>query len=82
MISFQWITLSFLLVSGALFAYLIPFSKTYLRNLGFDQGDAYRKREPCIGTHEHCHDPNLHEDNHAETRQRPDDVREQAEQGV
>jgi len=24
MISFQWITLSFLLVSGALFAYLIP----------------------------------------------------------
>lgn len=28
MISFQWITLSFLLVSGALFAYLIPYSET------------------------------------------------------
>ena len=28
MISFQWITLSFLLVSGALFAYLIPYSQT------------------------------------------------------
>ncbi|EDS16184.1 hypothetical protein BACSTE_00854 [Bacteroides stercoris ATCC 43183] len=30
MISFQWITLSFLLVSGALFAYLIPYSPSYL----------------------------------------------------
>ena len=30
MISFQWITLSFLLVSSALFAYLIPSGKTYL----------------------------------------------------
>ena len=29
MISFQWITLSFLLVSGTLFAYLIPSCKTY-----------------------------------------------------
>lgn len=32
MISFQWIMLSFLLVSGALFAYLIPPEKTYFRN--------------------------------------------------
>ena len=30
MISFQWITLSFLLVSSALFAYLIPPRKTYI----------------------------------------------------
>lgn len=30
MISFQWITLSFLLVSGALFAYLIPRCKTHI----------------------------------------------------
>lgn len=32
MISFQWITLSFLLVSGALFAYLIPLLKTHVRH--------------------------------------------------
>lgn len=32
MISFQWITLSFLLVSGALFAYLIPLLAPYIRN--------------------------------------------------
>ena len=31
MISFQWITLSFLLVSGALFAYLIPLLQAYVR---------------------------------------------------
>ena len=31
MISFQWITLSFLLVSGALFAYLIPYCPAYFR---------------------------------------------------
>ena len=30
MISFQWITLSFLLVSGALFAYLIPYGPSYM----------------------------------------------------
>ena len=30
MVSFQWITLSFLLVSGALFAYLIPCEPSYL----------------------------------------------------
>ena len=30
MVSFQRITLSFLLVSGALFAYLIPPGKTYI----------------------------------------------------
>ena len=32
MVSFQWITLSFLLVSGALFAYLIPCSTSYVRH--------------------------------------------------
>ena len=32
MVSFQRITLSFLLVSGALFAYLIPCGKAYFRN--------------------------------------------------
>lgn len=32
MVSFQRITLSFLLVSGALFAYLIPHRKDYLWN--------------------------------------------------
>lgn len=31
MISFQWITLSFLLVSGALFAYLIPLRPAHVR---------------------------------------------------
>lgn len=31
MVSFQWITLSFLLVSGALFAYLIPCSPAHVR---------------------------------------------------
>ena len=30
MVSFQWITLSFLLVPGALFAYLIPCEPSYL----------------------------------------------------
>lgn len=35
MISFQWITLSFLLVSGALFAYLIPLIKAHLCNIAF-----------------------------------------------
>lgn len=34
MVSFQRITLSFLLVSGALFAYLIPHEPTYIRNFG------------------------------------------------
>lgn len=42
MISFQWITLSFLLVSGALFAYLIPYSKTYGCNFEFVFGNTYR----------------------------------------
>lgn len=32
MVSFQRITLSFLLVSGALFAYLIPYDKTHVRH--------------------------------------------------
>lgn len=32
MISFQWITLSFLLVSSALFAYLIPLLQAYIRD--------------------------------------------------
>ena len=32
MVSFQRITLSFLLVSGALFAYLIPSCSSYFRN--------------------------------------------------
>lgn len=43
MISFQWITLSFLLVSGALFAYLIPSGQTYIRqhNMSFT-GYSYR----------------------------------------
>ena len=34
MVSFQRITLYFLLVSGALFAYLIPSGKAYLRHDG------------------------------------------------
>ncbi len=30
MVSFQWITLSFLLVSGALFTYLIPWTQAHV----------------------------------------------------
>lgn len=35
MVSFQWITLSFLLVSGALFAYLIPQVKIHICHLAY-----------------------------------------------
>ena len=38
MVSFQRITLSFLLVSGALFAYLIPRESPYLCDHGIDNG--------------------------------------------
>ena len=44
MVSFQWITLSFLLVSGALFAYLIPHRPAYIRDHDADArcGSLYR----------------------------------------
>lgn len=38
MVSFQWITLSFLLVSGALFAYLIPHRAAHVRHDDADAG--------------------------------------------
>lgn len=38
MVSFQRITLSFLLVSGALFAYLIPYGEAYLCHHDADIG--------------------------------------------
>lgn len=56
-------------------ANLLPLREAYLRNAGSDQRNANRKREPCIGTYEHCHDPDIREDYHAETEYRPDDVR-------
>ena len=53
MISFQWITLSFLLVSGVLFAYLIPHEKARICDPGSQQRDANRERQPYFGTYEH-----------------------------
>ena len=43
-VSFQWITLSFLLVSGALFTYLIPCGPAYIRDHDADArcGSLYR----------------------------------------
>lgn len=49
MISFQWITLSFLLVSGVLFAYLIPHEKARICDPGSQQRDANRERQPYLG---------------------------------
>ena len=44
MVSFQWITLSFPLVSSALFAYLIPRKPAYIRDHDADArcGSLYR----------------------------------------
>lgn len=63
MVSFQRITLSFLLVSGALFAYLIPYGAAYLRhNHHALAGYAYRNRQLPVGAYEHQDHPNLRED--------------------
>ena len=48
-------------------ANLLSLRTPHLRNIGTDKGNANREREPCIGTHEHRHDPNLRKDNHTET---------------
>ena len=45
----------------------ISLQSSWLRNVSFEQGYAHREREPCIGTYEHRHNPNLRKDNHAET---------------
>lgn len=45
MVSFQRITLSFLLVSGALFAYLIPLLPPYLCHFATGRGYGYLHRE-------------------------------------
>lgn len=38
---------------------IIPLQSSWLRDVGFEQGDAHRERKPCIGAHEHRHDPTL-----------------------
>ena len=71
MISFQWITLSFLLVSGVLFAYLIPSGPTHERH---DRTSVarrtHRNREPPIGAHEHQNHPNLRQNHRPEDKPR------------
>ena len=60
MVSFQWITLSFLLVSGALFAYLIPHRPSHERhNRASVARRTYRNGEPPVGTYQHKDHPNL-----------------------
>lgn len=59
MVSFQRITLSFLLVSGALFAYLIPSGTAHIRN-----DDAHARCRPFYhkqadGTFQHSDHGNL-----------------------
>ena len=71
MFSYQWITLSFLLVSSALFAYLIPCSPTHERH---DRTSVarrtHRNREPPIGAHEHQNHPNLRQNHRPEDKPR------------
>lgn len=62
MVSFQRITLSFLLVSGALFAYLIPLRKTYVCDACDRIRDADRHHRQDTGSHEYEHDAALCED--------------------
>ena len=60
MISFQWITLSFLLVSSALFAYLIPHGETYLCNDGLlDERHSAGNSVKNVGTQIYDHDSDL-----------------------
>lgn len=47
----------------------LPLRQTWIRDAGSLQGDTHRERKPCIGTYEYRHDPDICEDNHAETRQ-------------
>jgi len=59
MISFQWITLSFLLVSAALFAYLIPHSTPYTCNNDADVGSRFIYSLQVIGTYQYTDNTNL-----------------------
>lgn len=53
MISFQWITLLFLLVSGALFAYLIPLLTSHLRNYDADTWRRPVHHKQVDGSHQY-----------------------------
>lgn len=57
MVSFQRITLSFLLVSGALFAYLIPRCPSHFRDYGHAcqqcaSSRCFRHARPCLHTYD------------------------------
>jgi len=71
MISFQWITLSFLLVSSALFAYLIPQGPSFVRNLGLPlQRSSNRNREFNAWSQEHKDNPGVCQDYQGKIEQR------------
>ena len=59
MVSFQRITLSFLLVSGALFAYLIPYSAPHTCNNDADTGSRFIYGLQTIGTYQYTNNTNL-----------------------
>ena len=71
MISFQWITLSFLLVSGTLFAYLIPWAPAYERHHRAALARcAHRDRKPSFGAYGFENHPDICPDNQPEDQQR------------
>lgn len=54
---------------------LVPLQPPRIRDLGPEQGYAYREREPCSGAYEHNHDAKIREGHHRENRQGPDGFR-------